>query len=340
LHRLRLLSLPWGTPQRVHGKLGTFHEHWKLQWQVDFVVTLIEANIYGSTIEAAAAGAVRERVQQQGSLPGLTQLLDITILAELPDAIDHVLREIQIRATLTSDIQHLMDALPALARIARYSDVRQTRAEHVLPIIEGLFERSIIGLPGASCALDYASAQSMLASINHVQESIQLLDREDLREQWLQALHHLAEQENIHGLLRGRACHILLEQQALDEEELHRLASFSLSPAGDTEQAAAWVEGFLSGNALLLLHQDHLWRILDRWLSSLTAEAFTAQLPILRRTFALFQPPERRKMGEKVKNLYRPTRTQQTRAGLDVDTEHAILVLPALAQIMGVTYGN
>ena len=34
---------------------GTFHENWQLKWEVDFVVALIERNIWGNTVESAAA---------------------------------------------------------------------------------------------------------------------------------------------------------------------------------------------------------------------------------------------------------------------------------------------
>src|SRR5262249_34522484 len=42
LHQLLLLGVGWGQTQRASGKAGTFHEIWRLQWQVEFVVSLIE----------------------------------------------------------------------------------------------------------------------------------------------------------------------------------------------------------------------------------------------------------------------------------------------------------
>ena len=55
LHRLTLLGIPWGELQRTSGKKGTFHELWRLQWQPEFVVTLISSGIWGNTISEAAA---------------------------------------------------------------------------------------------------------------------------------------------------------------------------------------------------------------------------------------------------------------------------------------------
>src|SRR5258706_11923589 len=86
LHQLRLLGIPWGTPRREHGKAGSFHEYWQLQWQVEFPVALIEANIWGNTVETAATAFARHSAQEATHLPQLTHLLDHLILAQLPAA--------------------------------------------------------------------------------------------------------------------------------------------------------------------------------------------------------------------------------------------------------------
>ncbi len=49
LHRLRLLNIPWGAIERATGK-GTFRELWRLQWQPEFAVAVIEANVWGNTV--------------------------------------------------------------------------------------------------------------------------------------------------------------------------------------------------------------------------------------------------------------------------------------------------
>ncbi len=340
LHRLHLLSIPWGKQVRVSGKAGTFHEDWQLQWNVRFALAVIEANIWGNTIETAAGAYICDTASKQDNLPELTQLLHGTILAELPTAIEQLLVEIQQRAAVSADVQHLMDALVPLARVARYSDVRQTKAERVLPVIDGLFERIVIGLPTACYSLDDDAARSMISSLDHVQESIQLLDRADQRRIWLQTLRLIAERESVHGLVRGRCCRLLLDQQALDDDEMQRLTNLSLSSAVPITQAAAWIEGVVQGSALLILHQENLWHALDSWLSTLNSDNFTELLPILRRAFSNFQAPERKHMGEKVKHLHRSVGASNSVEQTQLHQEHADLVLPLLAQLMGVSYGN
>ncbi|GCE20599.1 DUF5682 family protein [Dictyobacter kobayashii] len=344
LHRLQLLSIPWGKQVRVSGKAGTFHEHWQLQWKVNFAVAIIEANIWGNTVATAATSYVTASASKQTELPALTELLQRVILAELPAATDQLLAILQERAALSTDVRHLMDALPPLARVARYGDVRQTRAERILPIIDGLFERSLIGLPGACFSLDDDAALAMLKSIDNVQDSIQLLDNPQQRQVWQERLKTLAERDNIHGLIRGRCCRLLLDQQALTEAEMQRLIQLALSPAVPLTQAAAWIEGVIRGSGLLILHQDDLWRALDQWLSVLSSDNFIQLLPILRRAFASFQAPERRHMGEKIKRLHQPVQNRVSTRGQNeqvaLDYAHAAHVLPVLAQLMGVKNGN
>ena len=66
-------------------------------------------------------------------------------------------------------------------------------------------------------------------------------------------------------------------------------------------EAAAWVEGFLSGGGMLLVHDERLLALVDRWLTGVPAEAFTDVLPLLRRTFGQFESGVRRTLGELVR---------------------------------------
>ena len=344
LHQLRLLGVEWGQPQRAYGnKQGSFHELWQLKWEPELAVKLIEGNVWGNTVATAASVKARHAADEADALPTVTDLLDQAILASLPDAVEHLLRRVQTLAAVSADVRLLMDALPPLARVARYGDVRGTKAERVLPVYDGLFARSLVGLPGACASLNDEAAERMVESIDHVQESVALLNRDGQRDEWLAILRRLTTREGIHGLVRGRACRLLLEAHALDDTELHRLAGLALSRVAPAEQAAAWIEGVLRGSGLILLHQDDLWRALDAWLAELDADTFTALLPLLRRAFSGFHAPERRAMGEKVLRLRTSAHSSAPEVGADltnIDQERARLVLPVLAHLVGAPYGD
>lgn len=340
LHRLRLLGIDWGVPQRQGGGKGTFHELWQLEWKPELVLRVVEASAHGTTVEEAATRAAVERAGTDSELPALAALLDLAILAALPAAVAQVLVRVQHQAALHAEVSQLLHALVPLARAARYGDVRGTDAGQVLPVIEGLFERALVGLRPACASLDDDAATKLVEAVNAGQEALTLLDLAALREEWLAVLAALCVLEDVHPRLRGRFARLRLDAAAIDDAELQRLARLSLGHAAAPDAAAAWVEGLVSGGALSLLQREGLWRALDRWMQELQPELFTQVLPALRRAFSRFAGPERRSMGEKVKR-FRADRSgaDEPAAPAGVDLERARRVLPVLAHLLGVKLG-
>jgi hypothetical protein len=334
LHRLNLLGIPWAGPERGGRGKGTFHERWTIAWRPELAIALIEANVWGLTIADAAAAKLRHDGAATAELPRLTALLDAAILAALPDAVTALLARVRDGAAITADVRHLLAALPTLARVARYGDVRETDGAQTLPIIGGLLARIVVGLRGACAALDDEAARAMVGAIDGAQGGIALLDRAEWRGDWRGALAGLTEGDALHGLIRGRAARILLDDGALDGEELGRLARLALAPVTPAEAAADWIAGVVAGSGLLLLQQPALWAALDGWLRELPPDGFTAVLPLLRRAFADFSAPERRAMGDLLRRG--PTATRAVPDALtDLDHERAARVLPVLAMVLG-----
>ncbi|MFO1371966.1 MAG: DUF5682 family protein [Candidatus Competibacteraceae bacterium] len=332
LHRLKLLDVPWGRTERANGK-GTFKENWRLQWQPELAVAVIEANLWGGTVLDAATARVHDRVKRNEQLSQLTELVEQTLLAELPGAIGEVMKRLQNVAALTDDIPHLLDSLPPLARVLRYGSVRQTDASLVGHVVDGLVMRITIGLPTACSSLDDEAAQAMFVRLQAMNAAIGLLQHAEQTAVWQGALTKLVNQTGLHGLLAGYACRLLFEHSILPPPETARRMGLALSLAGEPAQAAAWLEGFLHQSGLVLLHNDALWGILDSWVSGLSGEAFTQLLPLLRRTFSSFPAPERRQLGTRVKQGGVVSVAPATDA--DVDVARANLILPLAAQLLG-----
>ena len=336
-HRLQILELGWAVPQEISGKAGTFHELWELRWTPEHEVALVEASVWGGLIVDAASSRARHLADTTPDLAVLTELLDRVLLADLPGAVDHVLARVQERSAVSADVRRLMAALPPLARATRYGTVRSTPAERLTPVIDGLFERILVGMPLACAALDDAAAAEMVGAMAHVQQAIDLLERVDEREAWVAALTSLGVRDSTHPLVRGYCCRLLLEQHQIADAELARLAGLALSAAVPPRDAAAWLEGLLRGSGLLLLHQHGVWSALDEWLAGLAPDQFPDMLPLVRRAFAGFSPPERRAMGARVKALGSADRgrTPAQRPAVDLDMDRAVLVLPVLGRILG-----
>jgi hypothetical protein len=336
LHRLSILGVAWGEPEKVAGKSGTFHEHWTLQWQPELQLRLIEAGRYGNTLREAAAARLVDGAATDRDLAQLTENLDRALLAQLPRAVDVLLAAVRNCAAVAADIEHLMKALAPLTRVARYGDVRGTAAAAVEPIIESLVERITVGLPLASSALDDEAAGAMLGLIADVQASLDTLENAAWLADWQACLQRITPDDSLAPPIRGYALRLLFDRKKVEEAELARLAGLMLSAVTPPLTAAAWLSGMLRGSGLLLLNQDELWRMLDGWLRGLSHEQFQTLLPMVRRAFSDFTQPERRRMNEKVRHLGGGKPRGSPAKETAIDVTRARRVLPVLRQITGV----
>lgn len=333
LHRLLLLDVPWGEPAETGRTRGTFREAWTVEWRPELEVALIEASVHGTTIPSAATSVVTQRAA--GADVGvLASLVETTLTAELPDALGTVLDALAERAARQHDTTRLMAAVEPLARVRRYGNVRRADTELVARVLAGVVTRVAVGLPSACAALDDDAAVTVRDLVDGVQRGIALLDQQELRREWQRALGVVAEQPGVHGLVAGRATRLLLDAGLIEVTEAGRRLSVRLSPAADAVDAAGWLDGFLSGEAALLVHEPELLAVVDRWASGVDGELFDRLLPLLRRTFAAFAPAERRGIGEQVARLRRGGGRVAAREP-DLDHERAARVLPRVLELLG-----
>ena len=144
-------------------------------------------------------------------------------------------------------------------------------------------------------------------------------------------------------LISGRLTRLLLDAGRLAADEAAARMSRALSPGAPAPAAAGWAEGFLAGSGLLLVHDEKLLALTDGWLAGLGADAFEAVLPVLRRTFGEFAPPERRAIGQKAARLMKGEGEvgggRQPAAVVSVadgfDEQRAALAAGAVALILG-----
>jgi hypothetical protein len=337
LHRLRLLGVAWGEVEQAGGKRGTFHEIWRVEWRPEFAVKLIEAGVWGSTIVEAATNAARAAADKAADLPALTKLVDAALLADLAEAVAHVMARLQAEAAVSSDVAHLMEALPPLAGVMRYGSVRQTDVAAVAQVFDGLLARVCIGLPGACASLNDEAAAEMFSRVGAVNAAVALLQAEEPQAMWRGVLARMADQQGLHGLVAGRCCRLLLDAGGFTAEDAATRLGLALSAANEPPQAAAWAEGFLKGSGLLLLYDARLWAVVDEWVTAMAGDHFTALLPLLRRTFATFPAPERRQMGERVRGArHHSAAAAAGEAGFDAARAEA--VLPLVARLLGLRF--
>lgn len=334
LHRLLVLGIEWGKLRPSEARsAGTFRETWTLQWTPELAVRVIEAARWGNTVADAAAARARDRIRTATSLDALAELLRHVLFADLPDVVEPLVRRINDVAAVGADISSLMDAIPVLAQIARYGNVRKTDAELVEPILHGLCVRLCAGLRAACVSLDDDAARAMRRRLDAVHGALATLDRADVREMWHATLPQVGD-DAIHGLVAARAWRLLLDADAISADEVALRLSRALSRGNDPTAASAWIEGLLAGSGAVLVHDDRLLSIVDAWVTGLSTEAFEAIVPVTRRTFATFEQPERRMIGERLRRSL-PVAGGGSPLDESLDPERVALVHPILRLIFG-----
>ncbi|WP_159941675.1 MULTISPECIES: DUF5682 family protein [unclassified Nocardiopsis] len=333
LHRLRMLDVPWGVPgPSAGGSKGTFRESWRLRWEPEMDVALIEASRWGTTVASAAAARAAD-LAAEADLPALTSLTERCLLADLGEALPRVLALLTDRAATDSDVTHLMAALPPLARSARYGDVRGTDGTRLRQVGEQLLRRVCVGLAPAVHGLDDEAAAEFVRHVDATHNAATLLGGEVLAD-WTAALASLARRDAVPGRIAGRVNRMLADGGLLEPAELRGRLGLAMSPGAEPAGAAAWLEGFLQGSGLILVHDEALLGLIDTWLLALPEERFTAVLPLLRRTFGNFTGPERTEIGAAAQRLgSAPAAAPGAPVRADADTERAA---PALATALAI----
>ncbi|MCL8026120.1 DUF5682 family protein [Nocardioides bruguierae] len=334
LHRLRLLGVGWGTELPGWGA-GTFREEWELAWEPELEVAVVEAGLHGTTVLDAASGKVAEEARRAGDLATLGGLVEQCLLAELPDAVGPVVDALAERTAQHADALALLRAVEPLARTRRYGDVRGSDTHRVAEVLRTIALRGSVGLRPACVTLDDDAAEAMRAAVDAAHRGLALLERDplagDLGPAWTQALGAVAGDDRVHGSVAGRACRLLLDGGHLDADEAAARMGRRLSRGADAAAGAAWLDGFLDGDALLLLHDATLLGLVDQWVAGVPEETFEDLLPLLRRTFSRYTPPERAQIGTRLRRGPKPApSSSEERLDLAVGMPAALTVAEML----------
>ncbi|WP_257237581.1 DUF5682 family protein [Rhodococcus qingshengii] len=332
LHRLGILEIDWGTPADTEVRsTGTFRETWALQWKPEFSVSVIEASLWGTTVVAAATSRVVSKINEPDiTLASLIGLLENSLLANLPAALSAVLESVKTVAALDHDVSHLMAALPTLTRTLRYGDVRGTDVSALIDVADSLLIRICTGLAVAVTGLDDPSAEEFREHLDKVHSAVMVRDDRDASARWLQAMAGVIDRDDVNGLLVGRMVRLQRDSGSITETAAAQRLSRALSVGSTPTAKAGWVDGFLGGGGLVLVHDRALLTLIDTWVRQLREQDFIDTLPLLRRTFGAFEAGERRAIGQAVRGGRRVETTVET------DVRRGRAAMAVVADILGV----
>lgn len=344
-HRLAVLGVHWAVPGGPGRTGGTFKETWQLQWQPELEVSLVVASPLGNTVAGAAAKSLEEQAAG-ATLEGLCTLVEKALLADMPGALGPLVAALGERSALAHDVRALLGAVEPLARAWRYGTVRRFDRTGLGHVLDGIMARAVVGLPLAATGLDDEAAATLSPLVASAQRGMAIYDDEEAPQAWAGAMAQLLALPGVHGLLAGQAARALADGGWAGAQETRQRVSQALSPGTPPRWAAAFLQGFLAGEALLLVHDEDLLGVIDAWVATVPADIFDDLLPLLRRAFSSYLPAERRLIGERAQTLAtgpgaKGRRHEAAAASTEMDgrarqaAARAVLVRPVMAAVLG-----
>jgi hypothetical protein len=307
LHRIASLDLGLGNLEGTRSGDGTtlFREKWILSWSPKVESQLIEKNLYGDTIEAAAIAQLEEDVAKEQRHAGATckRLLDAVamqlpqLVQRLEGAAGQAIDEDRHFASQCDALVHLL----VLNRLAIQRDLGR-------PAIEELagraYTRACLAISDIG-AIPVDQQEATMAHLKSLAEAVLggdlELDRALFTEQ-VTAAALAATVPFMHGAFAG----VLAELRVIDPADLaKRVAAFATSQPDKMVLAGEFLDGaFAVSKTSMLLGADALVGAIDELLRAAPWDHFMTLLPKVRRAFERLHERQRLAFADRVATRY------------------------------------
>lgn len=302
LHKLRVLGIAFAEPRISDQDNATWSESWVICWTPESEIQLVESALRGDTVELAASFAIKETVEKSANMSEVAAAVEDAFLCGMPTAASYAVSALQAMAVDAASFEELAKTAFRLSSIVTYGDIRKADSAPLIPILQQIYYRACLILPG-SCVCDDNASQSISEAMNQL-NSVELAQEFLETESWLNALKEVARRDDLNTRLSGFAAAVLLERNQMTNDELKIEVSRRLSKGVPADLGAGWFEGLTLKNRYGLIARLSLWESLDEYIQSLDDEEFKRALVFLRRAFADFSSGEKDSIAENLGEIW------------------------------------
>jgi hypothetical protein len=315
LHRLRVAGIPYaslagtGSSRKQAGAaeaggyaaLTRVRESWQAQWTPSTDVALVEKIVLGDSLEAVTQHVLLERLSHASSTAGAAEVLLEAVITWCSQVMALALKACDAHASSDWDLPSLASAARSLSGLMAYGTSRthlEGGGEAVAALGEKTFSRALLRVRDA-CTCAPESVPQVLEALRTLHEVATSQPRAD-KAGWFAEARGLMESHAVHPATAGLATGLLYLARELPEADVALEVGRRLSAAVEPADAAAYLEGFLQVNALVLVKSRDVVKALDAFLASVEPERFRQTLPVLRRALGALGATERRYLMENV----------------------------------------
>lgn len=317
-HCLLFLQAPYA--RRVKGPdlqtgrdRNLMREIWKYKWNAQVMAALIDASVYGGTVEDAAKGLVQEQLKKavyarEGALL-LTQVLEMGLEGQL----EQVYGRLSELLMADTDFYSLAEALRSLTMVQQLRWLYDCQLE-----TRGMIQTCIRRLLGLLPGMARVKEEDMGKCMEAVKLLYQVIGRIEHEEQddtllgsYFEALLAMDRdseiQAGVHGCIHG----LLYGGGREDVTRIEQVCRGYLT--GTREQllkTAMFFRGLFYGAKDLVFVGDTFLRMLDEFLMQIGEEDFMQLLPELHMAFTYFTPAETDRIAKTAAGFHGKSRRQ------------------------------
>jgi hypothetical protein len=306
LHRLVFLGVEIGAVQREVSPFGQsiFKEHWKLKWSPKIEAALIEKNLHGDTVEAAATTLLRESlgVNANEAGPACRQLVQAVDM-DLPQLVAQAEQATGHAVDHDDRFHSLADALTSLMLLERYAAYRGLDKAKLAFLISRCFDRACFAIPEVA-SVPPEEWDNVIAGLMALAEPV--VQRADLDANLFATHVEAAARVSTMPFLRGAFLGVLTEMRRMKPEALAaELTGYARSGVDQQVVAGDFLHGVLKvSRTAILLGAKSLVKAVDELLGNATGETFLSMVPRLRAAFETLHERQRDGIASHVAELY------------------------------------
>jgi hypothetical protein len=309
-HRLRFLEVPFGSlvdaPTGDFASGTLFREKWALRWSPQVEPALIEQNLYGDTIQAAALTRLREELAKDETHAGRTcERLVRSIDMDLPNLVVEVEEACGKAIDEDARFASLSQALGSLTVLERYAVYRNLRRDRLDGLIIRCFDRACFALPDVASAPE-DQQKEVVAALQALAEVLVGDDRLGLdRALFVEHVRRAARNSTV-PFLRGVFLGMLAELRDLTPDALAaEVSALARAPVELMVTAGDFLDGVMAvSRTSILLGADSLIGAVDELLRAADWDHFLVMVPRLRAAFERLHDRQRESLAERVAVRY------------------------------------
>ncbi len=305
-HRLAELGVSFAAIVEGGGSNTLFRELWKVEWSPRVETQLIESNLYGDTMEAAATAKIDEELarEQDDAASVCERLLRATNM-DLPGLVLRIEETAGHAIDADSRLVSLAQALTHLTVLRRQAGRKKIREDVVIDLEGRCFARACFAIPEIA-NVPVEDHEAVLSALQSVAEAL-LGDSEGTfdRDLFVENVRS-AYAESSSPYLRGAMCGLLTETRAQPAELLSQeILKFAQSRPEVMLTCGEFLDGVMAtSRTAIMLGAQSLVEAFDVLLRAASWEQFLTMLPRTRKAFERLHDRSRVAFADRVAQLY------------------------------------